>query len=46
MVRIKTAKVGFGVCDRRGNVWGMTFDEEMEVSGTVELKLERRLARL
>jgi hypothetical protein len=46
MLRIEMAEIGFSVCDRRGDIRGMTFDEEMEVSGTVELELERRLTRL
>lgn len=40
------AEVGFGVCNCRANIRRVTFDEEMEVSGTVELELERRLTRL
>ena len=40
------AEAGFGVCDRRGNVRGMTFDEEMKVPGTMELELKRGLTCL
>ena len=46
MVRIEMTEVSFGICDCRGNVRGVTFDEEMEISCTVELELERRLTRL
>lgn len=46
MLRTEILEISIGICDRRGNFRGMTFDEEMEVSRTVELELERRLPRL
>lgn len=46
MLGIEMAKIGFGVCNCRANIRGVAFDDEMEVSGTVELELERRLTRL
>lgn len=46
VLTIETTKVDFGVCNCSGNFRWITFDEEMEVSHTVELKLEGRLSRL